>query len=235
MAESLYLQHKPQAMPVLRLVSRPALLLLAALLLGCGGSSGAGKASDPPAISITPPQTPSTVITTPAPPSAPLISSVVAGDGSISIAFGKPLSDGGSPITSYTARCDPGAGTAAVRSAASSPIVVIGLTNASSYSCNVTASNSAGTGTVSETISATPVALLTSAAFRGNVILGNPTNTSIAANIFAPDQNGTVWLVYGSTSGNYSSKTASFALVASKPVEIPVTGLLANTRCYVPI
>ena len=219
-------------MPVLRLISKPALLLLAALLLGCGGSSGAGNASDPPATSITPPQTPTTVVTTPAPPSAPLISNVVAGDGSISIAFSKPLSDGGSPIATYTARCDTGTGTAAVRSATSSPIVVIGLTNASTYVCSVTASNSAGAGTASETISATPVALPTSAAFRGNVILGNPTNTSIAANIFAPDQSGTVWLTYGVTSGNYGFKTGSYALVAAKPVEIPMTGLLANTRYY---
>ncbi|MGZ5105986.1 MAG: hypothetical protein ACXWHB_15770, partial [Usitatibacter sp.] len=43
------------------------------------------------------------------PPGVPRISWAVGGNAQATIAFLPPLSDGGSPITGYTATCDPGA------------------------------------------------------------------------------------------------------------------------------
>jgi CSLREA domain-containing protein len=77
-------------------------------------------------------------------PGAPTIGTASAGNAQISVAFTAPTSDGGSPITSYTATC----GTQSA-SGAASPITVTGLTNGTSYTCTVAATNSVGTGPAS--------------------------------------------------------------------------------------
>ena len=77
-------------------------------------------------------------------PGAPTIGTATAGNAQISVAFTAPGSNGGSAITSYTATC--GSQSA---SGAASPIIVGGLTNGTSYSCTVTATNGVGTGPAS--------------------------------------------------------------------------------------
>ena len=84
-------------------------------------------------------------------PGAPTISTATGGDTKITVAFTAPASDGGLSISSYTATC--GGVTA---SGAGSPINVIGLVNGMSYSCTVTATNSAGTSPTSPALMATP-------------------------------------------------------------------------------
>jgi hypothetical protein len=88
-------------------------------------------------------------------PGAPVIGSAIPGNGLAVITFSPPASDGGAPITSYTATCNPGPVTA---SRASSPITVTSLANATLYSCSVTASNSAGAGPASGSVAVTPSA-----------------------------------------------------------------------------
>jgi len=68
--------------------------------------------------------------------------------------------------------------------------------------------------------------------FRGNIVLGSPTATSIKANVFSPDQAGTVWFAYGTFSGVYDKQSAPAALAAGKPLELALEGLAANTRHY---
>jgi hypothetical protein len=80
------------------------------------------------------------------PPGAPKSASATAGDGQATISFTAPSSDGGAPITSYTVTSSPGGVTG---SGAGSPITVTGLTNGTSYTFTVTATNSAGTGPAS--------------------------------------------------------------------------------------
>ncbi len=69
-------------------------------------------------------------------------------------------------------------------------------------------------------------------AFNGTVVLGSPAATSINANIFSADQNGTVLLIYGTSSGGYDTQTASTPLAAGEPVVLAVSGLAADTRYY---
>jgi hypothetical protein len=62
-------------------------------------------------------------------------------------------------------------------------------------------------------------------AFRGNVVLGSPTDTSVRANVFALDQSGLVSIVYGTAAGIYERETTSVPLNAGKPVELLLDGL----------
>lgn len=86
-------------------------------------------------------------------PGAPTIGVAVNGDGLASISFTAPASNGGSPITGYTATCG---GVSATGN--SSPITVSGLTNGASYNCTVVAANILGSGPASTSVTAMPAA-----------------------------------------------------------------------------
>jgi hypothetical protein len=75
-----------------------------------------------------------------------MIGSATAGDGQASVSFGAPAYTGGTAITSYTVTSSPGGITA---SGASSPILVSGLTNDTSYTFTVVATNIAGNSAAS--------------------------------------------------------------------------------------
>jgi hypothetical protein len=96
------------------------------------------KGSSPASISSKP---------TPAPtvPSAPTITKVVAtGTNTAQLTFTAPTNDGGSPITSYVARSNPGGLQTTVFQSASGTINISNLTHSSSYTFTLTASNAAG-------------------------------------------------------------------------------------------
>lgn len=89
-------------------------------------------------------------------PGAPTITGVTPGPGSVTVAFNPPASNGGAAISSYTVTSSPGGITATGQT---SPIVVPGLTNGTSYTFTMTATNSVGTGAASSaSSSATPTA-----------------------------------------------------------------------------
>lgn len=121
-----------------------ALSIFASMVLaGCGGGDGGTMTSTP---------TPAPAATA---PGAPTIGAGTAGNGSASIAFTAPASNGGSAITGYTATCTAG-GTSRTGTGTASPISVTGLTNGTAYACSVTATNAVGTGTASATAAVTP-------------------------------------------------------------------------------
>ena len=91
-------------------------------------------------------------------PGAPTIGAATPGNAQAMIAFTPPASNGGSPITGFTATCNPGALTG---TAAASPINVGSLLNGTAYTCSVTATNIIGTSGASGTVGVTPSAAAT--------------------------------------------------------------------------
>jgi Glycoside hydrolase family 44/Fibronectin type III domain len=171
-----------------------------------------------PSVSLTlPPQTITLlVIPKAAVPGAPAIGTATPGNGSASIAFTAPASDGGSNVTGYTVTCNPGAITG---SGATSPVTVTGLTNGVQYSCSVQALNAAGTGPASTTVNVTPAS-------------GAPTLTATAAGTSQVDLTWTA--VAGATgyelwrsfhNGAYVLRTTTGAATTS----LSDGGLAANT------
>ena len=80
-------------------------------------------------------------------PGVPTAATATAGNAQASVAFTAPSNNGGSPIIDYTVTSSPGSHTA---TGASSPIIVTGLTNGTTYTFTVTARNSVGSSSASE-------------------------------------------------------------------------------------
>ena len=87
--------------------------------------------------------------------SVPTSVSASGSDGAVTVAWSLPNSDGGSAITGYTATLNPG-GFTCTTDAAGRSCTVGNLTNGTSYSVSVTATNSLGTGIPSTEIQVVP-------------------------------------------------------------------------------
>jgi hypothetical protein len=130
------------------LAANQRILGLAPLLGHAGDSSTPdivnGTAADLDPFNLAPAGTSST--STPTAPSAPTSATATAGDTTAAVSFATPFSWGGSPVSSYTVTSTPGNLSA---SGTTSPITVPGLTDNTSYTFTVTATNGAGTSAAS--------------------------------------------------------------------------------------
>jgi hypothetical protein len=93
------------------------------------------------------------------PPSVPTNVLASGGDSSATIAFSAPTSTGGTPIITFTATSSP---SGISNSSLTSPITVTGLTNGTSYTFNVTATNISGTSSSVTSNSVIPLVLKSS-------------------------------------------------------------------------
>ncbi len=102
---------------------------------------------------------PSNAVTTVFLPGAPSITAVTAADSQVTVAFTPPASDGGRPITQYTAIARPGAassGPVITATGTTSPLTIGGLTNGATYSISVYATTALGNSPESVNIPAVP-------------------------------------------------------------------------------
>ena len=162
--------------------------------------------------SVTPSSTSATV------PGAPAIGATTAGNGSATLWFTAPSSDGGAAIDAYSATC----GTTIVPGT-SSPITVTPLSNGTTYSCTVRAHNSVGFGAPSAAFNVTP---LTPVALPSAPTIGTATagNAQATVNFAPPTSNG------GSTISSYTVTSSPGGIVQPGTASpITVTGLTNNT------
>ncbi|MBU3664273.1 MAG: fibronectin type III domain-containing protein [Chthoniobacterales bacterium] len=93
----------------------------------------------------------------PAPPSAPSITLVQAGNGQLTVDFLPPADDGGAPVNNYEFSTSNGAvWTRREPASAASPLVITGLSNGTTYQLKIRAVNLAGHGAASTAVSGTP-------------------------------------------------------------------------------
>ena len=94
-------------------------------------------------------------VSAPVVPGAPSVVSVTPSLKQIAVAYAAPVSDGGAPITGYTAKCTSSDGGVAKSVLGTvSPILVTNLTNSKTYTCTVVAKNAVGSGPASAPSSA---------------------------------------------------------------------------------
>ena len=76
------------------------------------------------------------------------------------------------------------------------------------------------------------MSLVALGAFNGTIVLGAPTATSIAANVFSSSQSGTLTFTCGTAPGRYDSKAAPYLLEAGKALLLSLNGLSPDTSYY---
>jgi fibronectin type 3 domain-containing protein len=147
-------------------------------------------------------------------PGAPTLTSATAGNASVALVWTPPASNGGSPITGYTATASPGGASC---SSAGLGCTVSGLSNGTTYSFSVTASNIVGTGSASNTLSATPAAVAAVPGAPQNVAASQNKPRGIALTWAAPASNGgatiTGYKIYRSTSAGAETLYATVSNV----------------------
>ena len=174
-----------------------------------------GTGSFSPGVSATPP----------GPPSAPSGVSAASGNGTASLSWTAPSSNGGLAIIGYAVRYSSNGGTTwstAISSTASTSTsyMVTGLTNGTAYVFDVAAINAAGTGSYSTT----------STAVTPSTVPGAPTGTTATA---GSSQASVTWTAPASTGGSAITGYTVTAGDATTPANGGETCTTATTSCTV--
>ncbi|MGD0882481.1 MAG: putative Ig domain-containing protein [Acidimicrobiales bacterium] len=163
---------------------------------------------------------PSGTLTPSGPPGAPTITSISPEDGALQVNFSAPTTS--TPINGYQYQLD-GTGPWLASAATSSPLTISGLTDGTSYSVEIEAINDVGTGSASNSMSQTPVAVPGAPTITSTQV--GPGTASIA---FTPGSDG------GSTLTGYRYSTdggTSWSSTSSTDSPLSLTGL-ANGTTY---
>ncbi len=156
-------------------------------------------------------------------PVAPTGVSITAGNTTATIAF-----TGDSSATQYAAACT-GGGATKTGSGTASPVIVLGLTNGTAYSCTVTASNAAGVSTSSAGVNVTP-ALAASATYNNlwipDTITGTTFNLTIKKTT-SQFRTGAATNTYGYNNSNFWGPT--LIMNKGEVVQMNVTNQLSES------
>lgn len=101
------------------------------------------------------------------PPSPPSILGVTGGNAQLTVRYAVPVSDGGSPVTSYAVSVTPGSHVISGISPGTFTQTVAGLTNGTAYTATVTVTNAIGSTTSVPSSAVTPVAASPGTGFGG--------------------------------------------------------------------
>ncbi|PAW89245.1 MAG: hypothetical protein B9S26_09175, partial [Opitutia bacterium Tous-C4FEB] len=175
------------------------------------------------------------VVTTTA-PGAPTGVSGVAGNTQATVSFSAPASDGGAAITGYTVTSSPAGGTDSNAGSTSLSHVITGLTNGTSYTFTVTATNSIGTGSASSASSAVTPATTPTVTSPISASVGN-TSATLGGNVTATGGASltAVGVVYSVTSANNYPQLSGTGVTnltgtaATGVFTVSATGLTAGT------
>jgi hypothetical protein len=139
---------------------------------------------------------------------APTISSITAGNQKLTVSFSAPSSTGGFPITDYEYSTNNGS-TWVSSGSVTSPIIISGLTNGTTYQVKLRAKGSFA-GVPSGATSGTPIATVASAPTISSITTSSKTLT---VNFSAPTDNG------GSSITNYKYSTDGINYIAFSPAQ----------------
>jgi uncharacterized protein (TIGR02145 family) len=169
---------------------------------GCGTASATGTIT----VNATVPGPPTGVVAT-------------AGNASAEVAFVAPTNNGGSPIAGYTVTSNPAGGTGGTGSG--SPLTVTGLTNGTSYTFTVVATNTVGSSASSDPSTAVTPATAPDAP---TGVVATAGNASASVAFVAPTNNGGSAIVEYLVTSNPAT-----SLVKGNSSPINVTGLTNGT------
>jgi fibronectin type 3 domain-containing protein len=146
-------------------------------------------------------------------PGAPTNLAATRGNAQVALTWQAPASNGGSPITSYTATASPGGASCTT---ATLGCTITGLTNGTTYSFTVTARNAVGTGPASSAVSATPATVPGAP----TAVVAAPASGQLAISWSAPASNG------GSAITSYTATAGpDGATCSSATLGCTITGL----------
>ncbi|NDE85816.1 MAG: fibronectin type III domain-containing protein, partial [Verrucomicrobia bacterium] len=174
--------------------------------------------------------TASTAATPRTTPGTPMILSVTPGNGQLTVSFGAPSSDGGSPITDYEYSINGGSSFTS-RLSTSTTFVIGSLMNGSSYNVQVRAVNAAGRGTATSSWAGTP--RTTPNAPSINYV--TPGNKQLSVGFMAGSDGGSAITNYQySTDGGTSwrTHTSTFSPILITTLSTDGTTALANGTSY---
>ena len=159
-------------------------------------------------------------------PDAPTDVTATAGNAQATVSYTAPSSNGGSEITSYTATSSPDDISATVNQAGNGDITVTGLTNETSYTFTVTATNAIGTSVASAASnSVTPVELIVPDA--PTIVTATAGNAQATVSYTAPSSNGGSAITSYTATSSPGDITATVNQAGSG--DITVTGLTNET------
>jgi len=162
-------------------------------------------------------------------PGAPTITGITPANGQLSVAFTAGTT-GGNAISNYKYSTDGGSTfTACSPTQTTSPIVITGLTNGTSYNVQIKAVNTAGDGTATGSTAATPYTTASASSITGIT----PGNGQLSVAFTAGASNGSAITNYKYSTNGGSTFTACSPTQTTSPIVI--TGLTNGTSYNVQI